>query len=81
MLPELSAATQNNGDAHETELSELSVVSTWTGALHELPLKVSAYPAKPTAAQNDDDGHDTAAMYSSLEAWFTVAGPDHAPPL
>ncbi len=29
------------------------------GALQELPLKVSALPSSSTAAQNEDDGHDT----------------------
>jgi hypothetical protein len=31
------------------------------GALHELPLKVTAFPLKSTAAQNDDEGHETDA--------------------
>ena len=39
---------------------ELRVVSTATGALHELPLNVIAFPAWSTAAQNEADGHEIA---------------------
>jgi hypothetical protein len=43
----VSTATQNDDDAHDTEV--IALVSggrrTRTGALHELPVNVSAYPA------------------------------------
>ncbi len=35
------------------------VPSMLAGALHELPLKVNAFPLLSTATQNDVDGHDT----------------------
>lgn len=67
-LPPVSTATQNDEETHETEVSALTVDSTWSaGELHELPAKVSAFPASATAAQNDDDTHDTLAVPSWLE--------------
>jgi hypothetical protein len=55
-LSSWSTATQNDAETHDTEAS-FSVDSP-TGALHELPSNVTAFTL-PSAAQNDDDGHDT----------------------
>jgi len=54
-------ATQNDGDAHDTERSEAPV---WivVGALHELPLNVHA-SSPPNPTQNDADAHDTDPRY------------------
>jgi hypothetical protein len=72
---------QNDDEAHETEISELPVVSIWTGELHELPLYVSAYPGRSTAAQNDDDVHETEVMSKTSGVLSILAGALHELPL
>ena len=55
----MSIATQNDVDGHDTEARLRRECRCWSGALHELPLKVNARPYRSTATQNDADGHDT----------------------
>ena len=52
-------------------------------ALHELPLKVDAFPSWSTAAQNDADGHDTERKKGRcrIEAAEQWVGALHALPL
>ena len=54
----LYSTAQKDEDGHETE-RRLRVLPTGAGALHTLPSKVSAFPLKSTAMQNDDEGHET----------------------
>jgi hypothetical protein len=52
-------ATHAENDEHETSLSW--VTPTAVGAVHEPPLNVTASPPLSTAAQNEDEVHDTAS--------------------
>jgi hypothetical protein len=56
----LSPTAQNEADPHEIEVApSVFGPSMLVGALHELPLKITTLPSWCTAAQNDEDGHET----------------------
>jgi hypothetical protein len=49
---------QKDADGHDTDLRG-PLLSMRTGALHEVPLRVSARPLESTAAQKDADAQET----------------------
>lgn len=75
-LPELSTATQNDGETHDTA-SNWPTVSIPVKGVHELPSYVSASPALSTAAQKPAVGQE---IETRLLGWSTGAGADHELP-
>jgi hypothetical protein len=70
-FPLLSTAAQKDDEGHDTELSS-PTLSIWTGALHELPLNLSARPFPSTAMQNDAETHDTSLSPSPPNGLLAV---------
>ena len=70
----MPTAMQNDDDKHDAAAALPMLV----GALHALPLYVSAFPLQSIAAQNDDDAHDNPPMPSGS---VVSAGVVHELPL
>ena len=77
-------ATQNDTDAHDSELSANPEALMTSGVVHELPLNVAAR-RPPVATQNDADTHDTEAVSNGMPEYATIgtigAGALHELPL
>ena len=70
---------QNDADGHDTcGPWFLTYSPIWTGVLHELPLKVTAWPSSSSTTQNDEEAHDTC---TSSKFSVYLAGALHELPL
>jgi hypothetical protein len=78
-----SNATHDEADAHDTDASGVNP-SMSAGPLHDPPLKVNAFPAPSTAAQNAVGTHETTSPNERLRSplprtWSIRVGAPHEP--